>query len=889
MATFVDFIPSPSISDSVCPVSETVHFEALNPAKNVLKPSPHHHPTWRDLGQHTVTLSPTFVDLASPACFTRPTRRTQPMPERVYAAYTNHLLEQHRKVWIDKLLQQFQAEITRLSLEFRQMARTLFQMGQRMATVGAKVALVGGLLLGAVTIPQHTARAAVMTVTNFTSTIANGDGCSLPEAIINANNNDQSGSTDCTSGYGPDTINLTGDVTLTAYYGYVYGAYTALPLVTSDITINGGGYAISGYDSFRVFAVDSGGTLTLNNIAVINGHVGGSDGGGIFNFGGTVNLNDSVLHHNNSNTGNAGGIFNSYRGTVNITDSALYYNEALGGDGGGIFNTDWSTVNVRGSYLVHNYAYGNGGGIFNTRYGSTVNVLDNSYLVYNFAMYGAGIANTNMGTVNVDNSQVSYNSAFIDGGGIFNTGNNSTLDVYNSRVYYNYAYVGGGIANRINGVATITGSQVYYNYAYIGGGIANYNSRAYITDSQIHDNVADHGGGIENTRGAVYITNDAVNNNYAYAFGGGIATQQNGLVDVTGGTLNGNQGVYGGGIANVYSRVYVTDTTLNNNRAIYGGGIFNAYGGQTELDNSTIASNRANYGGGIYSYDVGTALNIVDSLIQANRANYGGGIVSRQGASLTVTGSRLLNNRASDEGGAVWDDASGGTVIMTSCIVGNSDPGVFNPGTSGNQTYAYPGNWWGDVGGPGPVGPSVLGDTISNNVNFMPFSAVSILGCPTNIAPAASAPAGSNGDSGTPAISVFDPAISKLGFLLPGQVGVTGERIEWKVTVSNTGTGTGFNVQITDTLVTALQIDSVNAPGGTVSISGQTVTVTYASLAPGTTVNFSIFTTVLDGATVNNTVCVIDSTQPDSPECATALPVRTLPATGEIPLSDRSN
>ena len=138
--------------------------------------------------------------------------------------------------------------------------------------------------------------------------------------------------------------------------------------------------------------------------------------------------------------------------------------------------------------------------------------------------------------------------------------------------------------------------------------------------------------------------------------------------------------------------------------------------------------------------------------------------------------------------------------------------------------------------------------------------------------------------STTPGISVFDPAISKFGVLLPGQTGAQGEKLEWIVTVSNVSSVAGQNVTITDQLNAALQIDSVDAPNASVSITGQTVSVTYATLNPGETVQFSIFTTVLDGATVDNTACVTADNQ-SAEECATALPVGSLPNTGEAPTS----
>ncbi len=131
-------------------------------------------------------------------------------------------------------------------------------------------------------------------------------------------------------------------------------------------------------------------------------------------------------------------------------------------------------------------------------------------------------------------------------------------------------------------------------------------------------------------------------------------------------------------------------------------------------------------------------------------------------------------------------------------------------------------------------------------------------------------------------IGVFDPAISKIGFLVPGQVGVTGEQLEWVITVSNTGNATGNNIVVTDTLRDELQIDSVQLPVGTSSINGQTVTVNIPTIAPGQAIQFSIFTTVLVGAQVDNTAC-LTADNFDGEECVSARAIRSLPATGETP------
>jgi uncharacterized repeat protein (TIGR01451 family) len=132
--------------------------------------------------------------------------------------------------------------------------------------------------------------------------------------------------------------------------------------------------------------------------------------------------------------------------------------------------------------------------------------------------------------------------------------------------------------------------------------------------------------------------------------------------------------------------------------------------------------------------------------------------------------------------------------------------------------------------------------------------------------------------SAQPNIGVFDPALSKIGLLVPGETGVVGEQLEWVVTVSNMGGVAGSNITVTDDVDSRLQINEVAAPGAQIEINGQTVSVTYAIINPGESIQFSIFTTVLEGETVNNTVCISGMSI-----CATGSSVGQLPSTGESP------
>ncbi len=132
---------------------------------------------------------------------------------------------------------------------------------------------------------------------------------------------------------------------------------SALPIISASVTIDGGaGNTISGQGTNRPFFVDApGGTVTIKNLAIINGHAqggAGGDGGGggglgaggaIFVNSGAVSL-DTVSFRNNSATGGTGG-----RG------SAYAYEHVGGGGGGGL-------KGAGGAGVANSQDFGGGGG-----------------------------------------------------------------------------------------------------------------------------------------------------------------------------------------------------------------------------------------------------------------------------------------------------------------------------------------------------------------------------------------------------------------------------------------------------------------------------------------------------------------------------------------------
>jgi hypothetical protein len=236
--------------------------------------------------------------------------------------------------------------------------------------------------------------AATFTVANLNDS---GAG-SLRQAILDANLAAGADMIDFAAG-------LTGTITL----------MSALPQITSDVTINGPGAAVvevSGASSFQVFNIASGVTASISGLTISNGR--SANGGGIANAGALTVTNSTFSGNSAVGTGASGGGIDNNLGTVMITNSTFSGNSAFAG--GGIAN-DEGTLTVTNSTLSGNSA-GGGGGISNVL--GTVTIT-NSTISGNSANFGGGIANDE-GTLTVTNSTLSGNSAASFGGGIISDG-----------------------------------------------------------------------------------------------------------------------------------------------------------------------------------------------------------------------------------------------------------------------------------------------------------------------------------------------------------------------------------------------------------------------------------------------------------------------------------
>ncbi|MDE2637778.1 MAG: hypothetical protein OXI30_15555 [Chloroflexota bacterium] len=205
--------------------------------------------------------------------------------------------------------------------------------------------------------------------------------CPLSDQIIAANTDTALGN--CPAGNGADTIHLIRDITLEA----------ALPPITSEITIEGNGYAISGDNQFRIFDVD-GGALTISNMILTEGAA---------TNGGALRLKNGAR----------------------VQASNVTFSDNSAGRGGAIATeTPDVRLDISASVFVGNHVEGSGGALLAE--GGTANITKSAFLENTADLYHGGAIATRAGSIAISNSTFSYNRAGL-GGAVYNGGAETTL------------------------------------------------------------------------------------------------------------------------------------------------------------------------------------------------------------------------------------------------------------------------------------------------------------------------------------------------------------------------------------------------------------------------------------------------------------------------------
>lgn len=236
------------------------------------------------------------------------------------------------------------------------------------------------------------------------------DTCSLLDAINAANTDAPSGA--CVAGNGADVIFLTQDVILSETASIF--ERVGLPLIESQITIRGNGYRIQRdpeAPQFRLFYIDRGAELTLDQVQLIGG-ADTDNGGAILNFG-NLTINRSYIAENQAEVG--GAIYTELNSLTSIRNSTFYNNAA--DSGAAIFNQ--GSVAVYNSSVVGNRALNDTstpvGVIANSDSGNFA--LTNSIVAHNNNLSDctSALASALIGGSNIDSSDTCPDAALPNG------------------------------------------------------------------------------------------------------------------------------------------------------------------------------------------------------------------------------------------------------------------------------------------------------------------------------------------------------------------------------------------------------------------------------------------------------------------------------------------
>jgi hypothetical protein len=265
----------------------------------------------------------------------------------------------------------------------------------------------------------------------------------------------------------------------------------------ASFTTQHGSSAIDGEGSRRGITVNTGVTAIVEHFTIQNGSA--DDGGGIFNNGSTVTINNSIV------SGNTNHGIRTDGGTVILNDSTISANM-----GGGIYTYNYYVV---GTVILNNSTV-------NANIGSGISTFEHSTVILNDSDVSGntdrGISHGNI-TLILNNSNVSGNMH----GGIA-CRYYGTLALNNSTVSGNIAQYGGGIYNE-GSTVNLNNSTVSGNTAERGGGICSYGT-VNLNNSTVSGNTADKGGGISNGGGTLTLNSSTISGNAANAEGGGILT-----------------------------------------------------------------------------------------------------------------------------------------------------------------------------------------------------------------------------------------------------------------------------------------------------------------------------------------------------------------------------
>lgn len=306
-----------------------------------------------------------------------------------------------------------------------------------------------------------------------------------------------------------------------------------------DVVINGRKAAVKADKA--MIHVKAGATLNIKGRAVLkNNYAALLPGGAVVNQG-TMSLSGNCVLGNNETVIYGGGaICNKGEltmsgGTIRNNTAGEETSDTYNRSGGGVLNENY--FQMTGGTITGNTAIGNGGGIHNAK-GSHCEFAGGTISENKADEKGGGIC-CSSATLNMTGGTIQNNTATGGGGILFGQEDSTGGDLYST--------ISGGTISGNKSVSVDNGDSMGHG----GGVLVRDNNILTIAGGSITENVCDNSGGgirIGNAGTVIICGNDVSVSNNVAAKGGGIYVRQNSSLQMSGGTLTGNQATKGKGI-----------------------------------------------------------------------------------------------------------------------------------------------------------------------------------------------------------------------------------------------------------------------------------------------------------------------------------------------------
>lgn len=382
-----------------------------------------------------------------------------------------------------------------------------------------------------------------------------------------------------------------------------------------------------------------------------------------------------------------GGISLSNGSNLALSNVVIRDNDGLGAGGGGILADGSGSITLDNVTLQMNQTSGEGGGARLIGTSGLTGSITNTTITENTAHTAGGLALGNLGSFIVTGTTVSNNTASTRVGGVFLWGN-SDVTVTNSTITENVAQGtggGGGLYTQNTAKATVTNSTINNNRALglvqnLGGGVVvGGGSTVEMTGGSISGNevAAGSGGAISTFTGTVKLTDVTVADNKATTVGGGGAIYANGAtITIMGGTFNNNVSMVGAGGAMLQDggTTSIDGTTFMANKnmgGFAGGAISMLNAANLTITGATFDGNQATASAGAIALNNTGTLTVSNSLFTNNSGNFGGALQKSGASTLSITNSTFSNNTAAMQSGALHL-LVGGSVTLQRVTVSNN-------------------------------------------------------------------------------------------------------------------------------------------------------------------------------------------------------------------------